>query len=292
MQAEFDTRSSEMRATLAGIETQLAVPGLNLDLQKSLENQRKELQNQIAVYTEYQPAIIGATVAQQQFNEALALTTPLVDSIFNGLTNVVTGTQTAQEAFANFLNTVGQMLLDTVKQMVSQYIALGVAKMFAFGPSGSGFGFSGAGPFSGASVFGSGQAGFNPAAFGGTKLFAEGGFVTGPTRALIGEGGQPEYVIPQSKMTAAMSRYSRGARGESVIPGNGTSAEAGGATTATMEPIDVRYSVERINNVEYVTADQFRAGMAQAAQQGAIQGERRAMRTLTNSAAARGRLGI
>jgi hypothetical protein len=109
---------------------------------------------------------------------------------------------------------------------------------------------------------------------------------------LIGEGGEPEYVIPQSKMSAAMSRYSRGARGESVIPGSGTSAQGSGAATATMEPIDVRYSVERINNVEYVTADQFRAGMAQAAQQGAIQGERRAMRTLTNSAAARGKLGI
>ena len=129
---------------------------------------------------------------------------------------------------------------------------------------------------------------------GALKLpgFADGGFVTSPTTAVVGEGGEPEYVIPQSKMTAAMSRYSRGARGESVIPGSGASAEGGGAAAATMEPIDVRYSVERINNVEYVTADQFRAGMAQAAQQGAIQGERRAMRTLTNSAAARGRLGI
>jgi hypothetical protein len=129
---------------------------------------------------------------------------------------------------------------------------------------------------------------------GALKLpgFAEGGFVTRPTTAVVGEGGESEYVIPQSKMSAAMSRYSRGARGESVIPGSGASTEGGGAAAATMEPIDVRYSVERINNVEYVTADQFRAGMAQAAQQGAIQGERRAMRTLTNSAAARGRLGI
>jgi hypothetical protein len=129
---------------------------------------------------------------------------------------------------------------------------------------------------------------------GALKLpgFAEGGFVTRPTTAVVGEGGESEYVIPQSKMSAAMSRYARGARGESVIPGSGTSAQGGGAAAASMEPIDVRYSVERINNVEYVTADQFRAGMAQAAQQGAIQGERRAMRTLTNSAAARGRLGI
>jgi len=123
-------------------------------------------------------------------------------------------------------------------------------------------------------------------------FFADGGFVTGPTRALIGEGGEPEYVIPQSKMSAAMSRYSRGARGESVIPGNDTSTEGGGAATATMEPIDVRYSVERINNVDYVTADQFQQGMAQAAQQGAVQGERRAMRSLKNSSATRRSVGI
>jgi hypothetical protein len=109
---------------------------------------------------------------------------------------------------------------------------------------------------------------------------------------LIGEGGEPEYVIPQSKMSAAMSRYSRGARGESVIPNNGTSTEGGGTATAPMAPIDVRYSVERINNVDYVTADQFQAGMAQAAQQGAIQGERRAMRSLKGSAATRRSVGI
>jgi hypothetical protein len=122
--------------------------------------------------------------------------------------------------------------------------------------------------------------------------YAEGGFVTGPTNALIGEGGESEYVIPASKMSAAMSRYSRGARGESVIPGNGTSAEGGGAATATMEPIDVRYTVERINSVDYVTADQFQAGMQQAAAQGAKQGEQRALSTLRQNTNVRRSVGI
>ena len=180
------------------------------------------------------------------------------------------------------------MLLDTAKQMIAQYIALGIAKMFAF--SGSNFSFFGAGPVSmpGAGV-GGGSSMFMP---GAPKLFAEGGFVTGPTRALIGEGGEPEYVIPASKMRSAMGRYSAGARGSSVISAGGDPGEMSGAATMAPAAIDVRYSIERINNVDYVTADQFQAGMAQAAQQGAIQGERRAMRTLTNSAAARGRLRI
>jgi len=121
--------------------------------------------------------------------------------------------------------------------------------------------------------------------------FAEGGFVTGPTNALIGEGGEPEYIIPASKMRAAMGRYAGGARGASVIPGNGESG-GGSMGAAPSGTIDVRYSIERINNVDYVTADQFQRGMAQAAQQGAIQGERRAMRSLKNSSATRRGVGI
>jgi hypothetical protein len=52
-----------------------------------------------------------------------------------------------------------------------------------------------------------------------------------------------------------MSRYSRGARGEGVIAGSGGGTE-GGTATAAAGPmvVDVRYSVERINDVEYVTA--------------------------------------
>jgi tape measure domain-containing protein len=50
--------------------------------------------------------------------------------------------------------------------------------------------------------------------------FADGGYVTKPTEALIGEGGEPEYVIPQSKMEAAMANYSAGRRGNAVIPGS------------------------------------------------------------------------
>jgi hypothetical protein len=122
-------------------------------------------------------------------------------------------------------------------------------------------------------------------------MFAAGGFVTGPTRAVVGEGGEPEYVIPASKMRGAMSRYAAGARGASVIPGSGASGGgpmSGGGGGA----IDVRYTVERINNVDYVTADQFQRGMAQAAQQGAAQGEQRAMRSLKTSAATRRSVGI
>ncbi len=122
---------------------------------------------------------------------------------------------------------------------------------------------------------------------------AEGGYVSGPTNALIGEGGEPEYVIPESKMRESMSRYSRGSRGSSVIPEvGGSGASSGGGGLAVAAPIDVRYTVERINSVDYVTADQFQNGMQQAATQGAKQGEQQTLKRLQMSSSARRRIGI
>jgi hypothetical protein len=125
----------------------------------------------------------------------------------------------------------------------------------------------------------------------GFTPFASGGYVTKPTSALIGEGGESEYVIPASKMRTAMQRYSSGARGDAVIPGSGSEPATGGGV-ATMEPIDVRYSVERINSVDYVTADQFQAGMAQAAEQGARRGEQRTLYSLRQNTNTRQRIGL
>lgn len=56
--------------------------------------------------------------------------------------------------------------------------------------------------------------------------FAEGGIVRRPTLAMVGEGGEPEYIIPASKMPAASARFMAGQRGEAVLSGGG----AGGGT--------------------------------------------------------------
>lgn len=50
------------------------------------------------------------------------------------------------------------------------------------------------------------------------NAYAEGGYVSEPTNALIGEGGEPEYVIPESKLSGAFRNYSRGMRGDQMIP--------------------------------------------------------------------------
>jgi hypothetical protein len=247
---------SQKQAELAVQQDQLAQLETELQLRDQLEQQ---------------------LLRQQQIYEKYGFIVNEVSQAFSdSITGILTGTTTVAEAFSRMFENIGKAFIDMATQMLAQQLFMTVLRAFAGGGSSS--------IVQGTNV--------PISAMPAGMAFAEGGFVTGPTRALIGEGGEPEYVIPQSKMSAAMSRYSRGARGESVIAGSGSSSESGGTATAPMAPIDVRYSVERINNVDYVTADQFRAGMAQAAQQGAIQGERRAMRSLKNSAATRRSVGV
>jgi hypothetical protein len=61
--------------------------------------------------------------------------------------------------------------------------------------------------------------------------FAQGGVVDRPTLAMVGEGGQREYVVPESKMAAASSNFLAGARGGAVLAG---AASGGGAPTISI----------------------------------------------------------
>jgi tape measure domain-containing protein len=215
-------------------------------------------------------------------NQIKTAATAIGDAFSTSFKDVITGAKSAQQAIADFFGKIGDALIDYATQAIAQYVAIGFARLFAgignFGTDTTGLSFNGS-PLSGGKLF-------------PTGAFAEGGFVTGPTRALIGEGGEPEYVIPASKMRGAMGRYAAGARGSSVIPTGGDGGETGGTATMGATTIDVRYSVERINNVDYVTADQFQAGMQQAAAQGAAEGQRQTLRRLQQSPSTRRRIGV
>jgi general stress protein YciG len=207
------------------------------------------------------------------------------NSLVNGLQNLISGAATVKDVFADMLKSVADVLLKQAAQMIATYIAIGVARAFA----GLGGGESAGDGLNLTAVEQYSGVGANTP----VSPLSEGGYVSGPTRALVGEGGEPEYVIPQSKMRESIARYSRGARGSAVIPDSGVSGTSGeGGGTAVAAPIDVRFSVERINNVDYVTADQFQAGMQRAAQQGAAQGEQRTLRRLKMSPSSRRGVGF
>ena len=120
--------------------------------------------------------------------------------------------------------------------------------------------------------------------------FATGGFVNKPTNALIGEAGS-EYVIRADQMDQAMRRYAKGARGQSVIDGVGGSEDESGNLVGA-GAIDVRFDVQRINAVDYVTSQQFEQGIRSATEQGARKGEQMTLRRLQISPNTRKRIGV
>ena len=192
--------------------------------------------------------------------------------------DVVTGAKTGQEALADMLKSIASDFLDMAKKIIAQQLA-----MILYGTIMKALGIGGGGG-------GKDVKTINPDAV--QAYMADGGVVNKPTNAIIGEGGEPEYVIPESKMRESMARYSRGSRGAGVIPdSSGGGAESGGGV-AVAAPIDVRYTVERINSVDYVTADQFQSGMQRAAEQGAKQGEQSTLKRLQMSGSTRKRLGL
>ena len=194
---------------------------------------------------------------------------------------------------ANFKKFAAEILKDLAKIMMRAALANIVASAFGIKLPGSAKG--------------------NVVERGRMKPYAQGGLVTGPTVfpmangdvGLMGEAG-PEAIMPlkrgpsgrlgvevtnQGSARDAMNRYSRrGTTASSMAMGveaQGMDAPAGGPVA-----IDVRYNVERINSVDYVTADEFQRGMRQAADQGATQGELRALSTLRQNTSQRRRIGL
>ena len=120
-----------------------------------------------------------------------------------------------------------------------------------------------------------------------------GGYFDSTTRAVVSEAGEGEYIIPESKMSDALANYSQGMRGDSILADTpaGEIGEQGGGSVSGGS-IDVRFTTEQINNVSYVTTEQFRAGVQQAASEGAKRGQQSTLRLLQNSSSTRGRLGL
>jgi len=214
--------------------------------------------------------------------------TAIGDAFSTAFGEVITGSKSVQEALGDAFKKIGEAFISMALEIIAKQMTLIILQTI-FNALSSGFQKD----LSGVNKALTGEGALSKGKLFPTGIFAEGGYVTGPTNALIGEGGEPEFVIPESKMRGAMNRYAAGARGPSVIPGNGEQVPAGtGGGTAVAAPIDVRYTVERINSVDYVTADQFQQGMQRAAQQGAAQGEQRTLRRLQMSTSTRKRLGM
>jgi phage-related protein len=96
--------------------------------------------------------------------------------------------------------------------------------------------------------------------------FAQGAVVTRPTLAMVGEGGEDEYIIPASKMQAASSRFLAGARGADVIPSRASSRSKSGSAppqiNVTTGPV-----MQQQDGSRWVSMDDFERGLQQVAEQ-------------------------
>lgn len=77
--------------------------------------------------------------------------------------------------------------------------------------------------------------------------FAQGGVVDSPTLAMVGEGGEREYIIPESKMARASANYLGGMRGNAAIQSQGSSRPSSPTIQIQTGP------VLQQNNQQYVT---------------------------------------
>ena len=251
-------RSEVIDGEVKKLEANRMIENSTLSLNKALEMKiitqdqyNKLLEQTNALAGENVKAIEDQTAATIAANDALKvkqqaeqLAGKISSEITGALGDVIKGTKSVEEAFSEMLTNIGNMFIDMAMQILQSAITKQLVGLFS-GLLGGGF--SGGG--------------IAPSMNSGLPLngFADGGYVTSPQIAQIGEGGQPEYVIPASEMNGAMKRWNAGQRGDAVINGPEPMADGseGGGYSA---PVTSTFKLETtvINGVEYATVDQVR----------------------------------
>lgn len=139
---------------------------------------------ELAPIIEQEVALARVLEKYQEIGQAAQLTSELVTT---GFIDMVSGTRSAEEVFANFLNSLADMLIKTAQQMIAQYIAIGIARMFAMGGSPASY-------VKGVDL--------NKDFFTGSPIpfMANGGPVSGGSPYIVGERG-PELFVPRASGT-------------------------------------------------------------------------------------------
>jgi tape measure domain-containing protein len=199
-----------------------------------------------------------------------------------GVSEMIAGTKSAEQVFSEFLQAVADALMETAQQMIAQYIAIGIAKMFAgLGSAGGAGDFAASGPLAAVGDINP-AVNFNPV--GALPSFAGGGYTGAGAMAggLDGKGGFMALLHPN----------------ETVIPGNPYAATAsaleGGSSLSAARPSNepIKLETRVINGVEYATIDQLQQATRQAESRGAERGRALALGSMRNSVKTRKQLGM
>jgi tape measure domain-containing protein len=150
--------------------------------------------------------LIDQIKAQERLNYVIGLSEQLANSVGNAwtqaLSSIAQGTATVGRAFQQ----MAQTILQSLAQIAAQEATKGLIRLVIGSLTGGGTGGALGGNIS--FGLGSGAASGIGGAIGGGSTFAEGGIVTRPTFALIGENAAttPEYVLNRQQMQGMMGR--------------------------------------------------------------------------------------
>ena len=193
----------------------------------------------------------------------------------SGMSEMIAGTKSAEQVFAEFLNAIADALINTAKQMIASYIAIGIAKMFAGLGSPAAGGFAPSGPLGAVGDINPLPTSFTPRVNGGP--------VASGTPYLVGERG-PELFMPGTGGSVVNNNDLRSAMGR----------PPGGANGSLV--LNMSFQSTTINGTEYVSRDQLEAAMAatrrQAAKECANRGMNMTLDKIQNSPSTRSRVGI
>jgi hypothetical protein len=223
----------------------------------------------------------AANIAQltQQMELAQLQATALEDAVLGignafatamttGVSELIAGTKSAQEVFADFLKNVGDALVQAAAQMIATYIAIGIAKAFA-----------GLGGNPGNSIKNIEIPNVNNLPVTGR---ATGGPVNRNSSYLVGEQG-PELFTPNQAGRISSTSDTRSLLGRSPV-GQGAPA------------MNFTFETTNFGGKEFVDREQLEAAMAvtrrQAANDGASKGMSMTLDKMQHSPSTRRRVGI
>ena len=211
--------------TLRLLNEQINENNMNIKMGQDLSSAEQEalvrkgilLERELKLQKQLTPARNEAALAQVRFAEAMAITVPVTDAVFDNLLAVAEGTKTAEQAFADFLRSIASMLADAAKQIIATYIAIGIARMFAGVPAKSGPApdiQQGTGALQGERIM-----------IGGMRTAASGKGTLMNQPYLVGERG-PELFVPRSNGTIVPNhQMSAGANVTVNVDASGSSVE-------------------------------------------------------------------
>ena len=226
-------------------------------------------------------------------NQVTSAANTIGTAFTDSFTSVINGSATTQEALANFFGNIGKYFLDMAAQIIQKMITMAILNQVVgllpgLGSSASSFNLNGFGNLG--SDAGSGVSGFLAGA-SGILGKANGGPVNANQPYIVGERG-PELFVPfQQGSITSNEALQQAATTQVPFTRNAESVTQAQETAQAMRaagPIEVRYESNVINGVEYVTAEQHRKGMAQAAERG----RSLTIQALQNSVKTRGRVGL